>query len=207
MRHALTFRGTAYAIPAGSGLCTRCGALLEIEAWLAEACPGATDRLETEEMLEEFEGTLLVVSHDRYFLDRLVHRVVEVEDRRLVSHRKTFAEWWRAKQEAREGRRKGALERREEAAPDADPEAARRLHEERKAKSRDEQRLRSRLGTLERKIARLEEEHKALTVRLEAACSDGTPREVVQALSGEFATLKGEIERLYGEWEGLASSA
>ncbi|MGA2821046.1 MAG: ribosomal protection-like ABC-F family protein [Anaerolineales bacterium] len=33
-----------------------------------------------EEALEEFEGTLLVVSHDRYFLDGLVGRIMELED-------------------------------------------------------------------------------------------------------------------------------
>src|SRR6185503_7384074 len=43
-----------------------------------------------EEMLREFDGTLLVISHDRYFLDKLVTRVVEVEDRKLVSRVGTF---------------------------------------------------------------------------------------------------------------------
>ncbi|MEZ4662862.1 MAG: ABC-F family ATP-binding cassette domain-containing protein [Caldilineaceae bacterium] len=33
-----------------------------------------------EDALEEFEGTVLVISHDRYFLDRTVERVVELED-------------------------------------------------------------------------------------------------------------------------------
>jgi ATP-binding cassette subfamily F protein 3 len=163
-----------------------------------------------EGMLEEFEGTLLVVSHDRYFLDRLVTRVVEVLDHRLVSHKKSFAEWWRDKRAQREGARRGALERRPdgstaEGGQSPDGEEARRLHEERKARSREEQRTRARLQALEKRIARLEEEHGALAARLEAACADGTARDVVSALSGEFTTLKGEIDRLYGEWEALAS--
>ena len=33
-----------------------------------------------EDALGEFEGTVLVISHDRYFLDRTVERVVELED-------------------------------------------------------------------------------------------------------------------------------
>lgn len=40
MKHALTFRGESNAIPAGYGLCTACGALLQIEAWLEQDCPG-----------------------------------------------------------------------------------------------------------------------------------------------------------------------
>ena len=39
-----------------------------------------------EEALEDFKGTLLIVSHDRYFLDKVVNRVVEVRDKGLVSY-------------------------------------------------------------------------------------------------------------------------
>jgi len=37
-----------------------------------------------ETALDEFEGTVLVISHDRYFLDRVVERIVELEDGRLT---------------------------------------------------------------------------------------------------------------------------
>ena len=39
-----------------------------------------------EEALEEFEGTVLVISHDRYFLDRVVDRVVELEEGALTEY-------------------------------------------------------------------------------------------------------------------------
>jgi ATP-binding cassette subfamily F protein 3 len=39
-----------------------------------------------EEALEEFEGTVIVISHDRYFLDRVVDRVVELDDGRLTEY-------------------------------------------------------------------------------------------------------------------------
>lgn len=39
-----------------------------------------------EEALEEFEGTVLVISHDRYFLDRVVDRIVELDDGALVNY-------------------------------------------------------------------------------------------------------------------------
>jgi len=47
-----------------------------------------------EEALGEFEGTILVVSHDRYFLDKVVNRLVEVRDRKLLSHAGNFSEFW-----------------------------------------------------------------------------------------------------------------
>jgi ATP-binding cassette subfamily F protein 3 len=37
-----------------------------------------------EETLDEFVGTALVVSHDRYFLDQVVDRIVELRDGRLT---------------------------------------------------------------------------------------------------------------------------
>jgi ATP-binding cassette subfamily F protein 3 len=39
-----------------------------------------------ESALDEFEGTVLVISHDRYFLDRMVDRIVELEDGALTSY-------------------------------------------------------------------------------------------------------------------------
>ena len=51
-----------------------------------------------EEALEGYEGTILVVSHDRYFLDKVVNRVVEVRDGKLVSFDGNFSEFWHARQ-------------------------------------------------------------------------------------------------------------
>ncbi len=47
-----------------------------------------------EEALTEFKGTLLVVSHDRWFLDRLVDRIVQVEDCGFTSWDGNFSEFW-----------------------------------------------------------------------------------------------------------------
>ena len=33
-----------------------------------------------EEALDEYEGTIIVVSHDRYFLDRVVTKILHVHD-------------------------------------------------------------------------------------------------------------------------------
>ena len=39
-----------------------------------------------EEVLEEFEGTVLVISHDRYFLDRVVGKIIELDDGGLTEY-------------------------------------------------------------------------------------------------------------------------
>jgi ATP-binding cassette subfamily F protein uup len=43
--------------------------------------------------LEEFPGTFLVVTHDRYFLDRVVGRVVELSDGRFFGHEGNYTDY------------------------------------------------------------------------------------------------------------------
>jgi ATP-binding cassette subfamily F protein 3 len=47
-----------------------------------------------EDALEEYKGTVLVVSHDRYFLEKLATRVLEVKDRRLYSYQGSYTAFW-----------------------------------------------------------------------------------------------------------------
>lgn len=46
-----------------------------------------------ENALDEFEGTVLIISHDRYFLDRVARRVVELKDGALVEHPYGYAHY------------------------------------------------------------------------------------------------------------------
>ncbi|MGD8735550.1 MAG: ABC-F family ATP-binding cassette domain-containing protein [Anaerolineae bacterium] len=54
-----------------------------------------------ENALDEFEGTLLVISHDRYFLDRVVDRIVELEDGALLEYPGDYTYY--AREKARRG--------------------------------------------------------------------------------------------------------
>jgi len=47
-----------------------------------------------EAALEEFVGTVCVISHDRYFLDRIVDRIVEVGDGEARSHEGSWSDWY-----------------------------------------------------------------------------------------------------------------
>jgi ATP-binding cassette subfamily F protein 3 len=50
-----------------------------------------------EEALSDFEGTVLVISHDRYLLDRVVDRVVELEDGTLTEYVGGYSDYQEAK--------------------------------------------------------------------------------------------------------------
>jgi ATP-binding cassette subfamily F protein 3 len=51
------------------------------------------------EAIESFSGTVIFVSHDRYFLDRLATKVLEVKDGSVVMYPGNFAEYVRDKEE------------------------------------------------------------------------------------------------------------
>ncbi|MEZ4770704.1 MAG: ATP-binding cassette domain-containing protein [Caldilineales bacterium] len=50
-----------------------------------------------ENALADFNGTALIISHDRYFLDRVVDRIVELEDGALVEYPGNFSAYQEAK--------------------------------------------------------------------------------------------------------------
>lgn len=153
-----------------------------------------------EEMLMGFDGTLLVVSHDRYFLDRLVGRVVEVSGRKLVDHRCTFREWW---EERGARRRKAALEGRERER--ADKQSAQQAYEERREQQREVERLKARVRKLEERIAALEAKQEEMKASLAELYTKGDrPREAAEAAK-TFESIRTELTSLYAEWERLGT--
>jgi ATP-binding cassette subfamily F protein 3 len=53
-----------------------------------------------ENTLDDFEGTMLVISHDRYFLDRVVDRTVELDDGGLVEYAGGYSYYAEQKEKA-----------------------------------------------------------------------------------------------------------
>ena len=157
-----------------------------------------------EEMLQDFEGTLFVISHDRYFLDKLVDRVVEVQDGQLVDHPMRFAAWWRMKEAAGEiGRHTALRDRRTEA---DGKEGARTAFVDRRERQREINRLKNRYRDLELRIASLEARLRDLEQRLEAAYGPGHDPGAAEALLRDLHTGREELQQAYAEWENVASA-
>ena len=84
-----------------------------------------------EDALREFEGAVLVVSHDRYFISRVANRIVELRDGELVLYRGDYAYYLEKKEEERYEEREKQLA--------AEQEAKRKANRD-KQKSRQERR-------------------------------------------------------------------
>ncbi len=158
-----------------------------------------------EEMLDEFEGTLLVISHDRYFLDKLVNRVVEVRDRKLETFEGGFGAWYAMRYSDREQRRKTALQLHSQKEAASARGAAALEREEKKVRQRELHRLRTQLRALEEKIARLEARQAELSAQMESAFAGAGGAAQGIELSRDFEALGAEIQSLYAQWEILAA--
>ncbi|MBI5283784.1 MAG: ABC-F family ATP-binding cassette domain-containing protein [Chloroflexi bacterium] len=148
-----------------------------------------------EEALSAFTGTMLVVSHDRYFLDKIAGRVVEVRDAGLVAHEGNFSEFWLARAP------------RTPAGPGRI--ATRRRQRERPAPVQPSPRSNARSAELQARLQLAERERIEIEARVAAAFIRGDHREGTRA-AGELERLKARIDRMYDEWvaaEGDASSA
>jgi ATP-binding cassette subfamily F protein 3 len=55
-----------------------------------------------EQALADFEGTVLVISHDRYFLDRTVERLLAIEDGKLVEYQGAYSDYLEKKQKTKQ---------------------------------------------------------------------------------------------------------
>ena len=114
-----------------------------------------------EEAVEAFDGTLLFVSHDRYFINRFATRVWELEEQRITDYPMGFARYRKVKAE--------------QPAKKAEPEKTvkeKSLTEKPPRGNKNQQAARRQLTICEREIAQQEEALAALDARLEEAASD-----------------------------------
>jgi ATP-binding cassette, subfamily F, member 3 len=211
------FRGEAVFKPVGvlsGGEKSRlavAGLLLEKSNFLVLDEPTNHLDLKAKDMLQRalaaYEGTVLVVSHDRYFLDGVVTRVLELREGHLSDRPGNYSEFlaWREEQagEAAHSLREAARI----TAMEGDPESRPRSREERK-RATDEKIRRGRIlreaeqaaAKVEAEIARRETRMTQLEAELvkEDVYSDS---EKMKRASVEYARLRETVAELYDRWE------
>lgn len=142
--------------------------------------------------LQSFEGTLIVVSHDRDFLQGLTQKTIEFRDKKLYSHIGGLAEFLK-KREVEDMRQ---IERqnkpKEEEVPSLSKEDRIRLNNERKQLSR-------KASMLEKKIEELEQKKEGYEKKMS---EDGFFESAsYQDIVNKHKNMKGEIEQAYDNWE------
>ena len=147
-----------------------------------------------EEFLDYFQGCLIVVSHDRYFLDRTVDFLVSVENGKLSGrYPMPYSTYLRLRTEEQQASAPVPAPTKPTAAPKA-------TSTNRKLSWKEQRELES----LEARIAELESAKTALTDAINAGGSD---YQRLQAMGEDLAALDGELESILTRWYELAELA
>ena len=144
-----------------------------------------------EEAVESYDGALLFVSHDRYFINRFATRIWELANGTITDYPMGFTQYRQMK----------AQEAAEKAEP---PRPAKEKAERPVRGNRAQQNARRQLTICERDIARAEERISALEADMEAAACD---YEKLTELTAEREAAQGELDALYERWEQLSEEA
>lgn len=145
-----------------------------------------------EEAVESYDGALLFVSHDRYFINRFATRIWELADGTITDYPMGFRQYRQVKAQEEQGSRPGPA-----------PKPAREKAE-RPRGNRSQQTARRHLTICEREIAKAEEQLAELDRQMEAAACD---YEKLNELLKEKKTVQGELDTLYRRWETLSEEA
>ncbi len=161
------------------------------------------------EALKRYTGTLLFVSHDRYFVDALSSRVVEINHGKTLSHPGNYGDFIRFKQSiGDESHSEDRVEQRQAKTVKTEPVTPPTDHTVRKEEKRQARRRQKELKAVEERIADLEEKQLLIETEMADPVVAGD-HNVLTPLSGEHRTNGQELEELYARWEelGLAESA
>ncbi len=151
-----------------------------------------------ESALNAYEGTVLYVSHDRYFINKTASRILELTHQSFINYIGNYDYY---------------LEKREIMTPVSVSESASQAEKEPSAQKRDwkqhkelQAQARKKENDLKKCEARIEElEQRSAALDAEMAKPENATNSVrLQELSGEKETVCEELEQLYEKWETLS---
>jgi len=157
--------------------------------------------------LKGFDGTVVFVSHDRYFVNGLATRIVEVGEGRLTDYYGDY-EYYLSKKEAEEPQSQGSRVKGQKPVSSLDPcplplAPAVKDREEQKRRKKEEQAREKQQQAIEQQIAATELQVADLEAEMNSPGFFDDPERGLQA-GEQHTVLNTRLEQLYQEWEGLS---
>jgi len=143
-----------------------------------------------QDALADFEGTLLLVTHDRYLVDALATHVWSIEENRIVAYEGNYSEFIAQREEAKV---------RADSAAKATQSTTKEKSKAKPAPDKNEKQRLKRIAELETAIAEHETRLSELSRQIETARPDK-----VAALGYEYARVEQEMQALVDEWTEVA---
>ena len=153
---------------------------------------------ELEAVLQRYPGTLVAVSHDRYFLKGMVNRVFELQNGALTLYEGSFQDYLESREEKSEAKPAGAGD-------GVDRGRQRALEERRQARQRQNRRRRllEEQARLEKKIHSAESELECYEKLLSDPGKYGDYNRL-RELNRELSAVKEKLSRLLRSWEEVS---
>lgn len=154
-----------------------------------------------EEALRKYAGTVLYVSHDRYFINQTATRILELTGQTLINYIGNYDYYQEKKEELTRAYVSSAV-----SGPEAEEQSASSAQMDWKTRKEEQARLRKRendLKKLETLISELETRDKEIDEEFNLP-ETGTDLPRCQELSHEKAEIAGQLEQLYDQWAELA---
>lgn len=148
--------------------------------------------------LKQFEGTFIVVSHDRYLLDNVANKIWYIEDRKIKEYPGTYQEYeeWQAK------RTIAATSKATDAKP-VKTVTKQPTVKKTTVGERDTRKLHKELEAVEQRIAQLEETVKSTELLMAEEGTYADPANLAET-TRQYDALKRELAQNQAEWEKIA---
>ncbi|HET9531228.1 MAG TPA: ABC-F family ATP-binding cassette domain-containing protein [Blastocatellia bacterium] len=146
-----------------------------------------------EQALGEYPGTIITVSHDRYFLDRIATEILHFEDETATYHAGSYSDYYEERHRKQAEVAQAVVKRRAPSRPDK-PHTG-NSSKQRKRSAED----------LEKEIHKLEEEMSSLSAQLSSPPPDWGPEQYAE-IAARHDEISYRIETLYKEWEFAAAN-
>ncbi len=150
-----------------------------------------------EDALLDYEGTIFVISHDRYFLNKVVNQIFELKENGIEKYLGNYSYYIEKKNNPKRfpGLEEEELSNKTQGAKEK---------KKRKGKERDQREKKKQIKVLEDEIQHLEVENDELTLALTTEEVYSNP-EKSREISITIATNNDKLEELYEEWEEFSS--
>ncbi len=147
--------------------------------------------------LENYDGTLLLVSHDRYFLDSLVNKVIEIKNGAAQVYLGGYAEYLDKAEKA------WAASQKQESVPEKKSPDRKKIGSPRQSNKSSSGPVDRNAAKLEKQIQDLEKQKLEYESRMGSPDFYSQPAEETRKTVESYQELCAEIDRLYEEWESV----
>ncbi|WPP49460.1 ABC-F family ATP-binding cassette domain-containing protein [Catalinimonas niigatensis] len=157
--------------------------------------------------LQQYQGTFIIVSHDRYFISEVANKIWYIEDQEIKEYPGTYEEYayWQSQQEARPFVQPEVKHSPVQQVPvkPASPKTDNKKHDDIRESQKELKRIQSELEKVESKVMNLEEQKSQLEQELAKPTVFGNV-DLLAEHSQKFDAVEKQLEDANQVWESLA---